>query len=107
MMQPRADPVGLFDAHYRAFLETLTHVRADLHRYCTRMTGSVFDGEDVMQETLFEAYRKIEALDVRCALDADAKTFVPAVNSRLRERFGVFHSTIQVDYADCLDEHHK
>jgi cobalt-zinc-cadmium efflux system protein len=46
-------------------------------------------------------------LHVRCALDADAKTFVPAVNSRLRERFGVSHSTIQVDYADCLDEHHK
>ena len=68
MMQPRADPVGLFDVHYRAFLETLTHVRADLHRYCTRMTGSVFDGEDVMQETLFEAYRKIEALDDPSAL---------------------------------------
>jgi RNA polymerase sigma-70 factor, ECF subfamily len=67
-MQPRGDPVGLFDMHYRAFLETLTHVRADLHRYCTRMTGSVFGGEDVMQETLFEAYRKIEALDDPSAL---------------------------------------
>ena len=73
MMQPRADPVGLFDAHYRAFLETLTHVRADLHRYCTRMTGSVFDGEDVMQETLFEAYRKIEALDDPSALQTQRR----------------------------------
>lgn len=62
-MQPRVDPTGLFDARYAAFLATVTHLRAELHRYCTRMTGSVLDGEDVMQESLFEAYRKIEMLD--------------------------------------------
>ncbi len=55
-------PSGLFDAQYRAFLETVTHVRGDLHRYCARMTGSVFDGEDVAQEALFEAYRNITTL---------------------------------------------
>jgi RNA polymerase sigma-70 factor, ECF subfamily len=27
------------------------------------MTGSVLDGEDIMQETLFEAYRKLDLLD--------------------------------------------
>ena len=64
----RTDPDGLFDARYRAFLETVTHLRADLHRYCARMTGSVLDGEDVMQEALFEAYRKIEKLDDLAAL---------------------------------------
>ena len=52
-------PGGLFDARYRAFLETVTHLRGDLHRYCARMTGSALDGEDVMQESLFEAYRKL------------------------------------------------
>jgi RNA polymerase sigma-70 factor (ECF subfamily) len=62
-MQPRVDPTGLFDARYAAFLGTVTHLRAELHRYCTRMTGSALDGEDVMQESLFEAYRKIEMLD--------------------------------------------
>ncbi|MER9584929.1 RNA polymerase sigma factor [Mesorhizobium sp. M0276] len=55
--------IGLFDARYRAFLETVSGVRAQLHRYCTRMTGSRLDGEDLMQETLFEAYTKIETLD--------------------------------------------
>jgi RNA polymerase sigma-70 factor, ECF subfamily len=55
-------PRGLFDAQYRAFLETMTHFRGDLHRYCARMTGSVFDGEDIAQGALFEAYRKIETL---------------------------------------------
>src|SRR5258708_15449994 len=56
-------PNGLFDARYRAFLETVSDVRAQLHRYCARMTGSRLDGEDLMQETLFEAYTKIETLD--------------------------------------------
>jgi RNA polymerase sigma-70 factor (ECF subfamily) len=32
------------------------------------MTGSVLDGEDVMQEALFEAYRKIDMLDDASAL---------------------------------------
>ena len=59
---------GVFDTRYRAFLETVTHTRADLHRYCARMTGSVFDGEDVAQEALFEAYGKIETLAEPSAL---------------------------------------
>src|SRR5690348_527292 len=62
-MQPRTDPTGLFDIRYAAFLETVVHLRERLHRYCARMTGSVIDAEDVMQEALFEAYRKIETLD--------------------------------------------
>ncbi|CAN7645174.1 RNA polymerase sigma factor [Rhizobium leguminosarum] len=56
-------PAGLFDTRYRAFLETVAAVRAQLHRYCARMTGSRLDGEDLVQETLFEAYTKIETLD--------------------------------------------
>ncbi|MER8545007.1 sigma-70 family RNA polymerase sigma factor [Mesorhizobium sp. M0323] len=56
-------PTGLFDARYRAFLETVSGARAQLHRYCARMTGSRLDGEDLVQETLFEAYTKIETLD--------------------------------------------
>jgi RNA polymerase sigma factor (sigma-70 family) len=34
-----------------------------LHRYCSRMTGSVLDGEDIVQEALFQAYRKREMFD--------------------------------------------
>src|ERR1700760_2028852 len=55
--------VGLFDDRYRAFLETLVEVRPKLHRYCARMAGSVMDGEDVVQESLFEAYRKLDQYD--------------------------------------------
>src|SRR5215470_9716630 len=54
---------GPFEARYLAFLETITHLRPSLHRYCTRMTGSVMDGEDIVQEALFHAYRKIDSFD--------------------------------------------
>jgi len=37
------------------FLELVAEVRPELHRYCTRMTGSIFDGEDVVQDTLAKA----------------------------------------------------
>jgi len=45
----------LHDARTR-FLELVAEVRPDLHRYCARMTGSVADGEDIVQETLARAY---------------------------------------------------
>ncbi len=56
-------PSGPFEARYRAFLETITQLRPSLHRYCARMTGSIMDGEDVVQEALFEAYRKLDKYD--------------------------------------------
>jgi RNA polymerase sigma-70 factor (ECF subfamily) len=37
------------------FEEALTALRPRLHRYCARMTGSVFDGEDVLQDSLEKA----------------------------------------------------
>lgn len=54
---------GPFDARYLAFLETISQLRPRLHRYCSRMTGSVMDGEDLVQESLFQAYRKLETFD--------------------------------------------
>ena len=38
-----------------AFDLLLRDMRPKLHRYCARMTGSVIDGEDVVQETLVRA----------------------------------------------------
>src|SRR5690242_4097231 len=38
------------------FMDLVDELRPELHRYCTRMTGSVFDGEDVVQDTLAKAY---------------------------------------------------
>lgn len=54
---------GPSEPRYLAFLETLAQLRPRLHRYCARMTGSVLDGEDVAQEALFQAFRKLDTYD--------------------------------------------
>src|SRR5919204_1408352 len=54
---------GRLDVRYRAFLETVALLRPKLHRYCARMTGSTLDGEDVVQEALFDAYRHLDTYD--------------------------------------------
>jgi RNA polymerase sigma-70 factor (ECF subfamily) len=44
-------------AEARAEFEKLVgEIRPELHRYCARMTGSVVDGEDVVQDTLAKAF---------------------------------------------------
>src|SRR6267154_3415722 len=63
MDTPDVDDRGTSHPRYLAFLETITHLRASLHRYCSRMTGSVLDGEDVVQDALFQAYRKLDTFD--------------------------------------------
>ena len=49
------------EAHQR-FVELVAEVRPELFRYCARMTGSVFDGEDVVQETLAKAHHALGKL---------------------------------------------
>lgn len=60
-VSPPAD--GALEARYLAFIETITDLRPRLHRYCARMTGSVLDGEDVVQDALFQAYRRLDTFD--------------------------------------------
>jgi RNA polymerase sigma-70 factor (ECF subfamily) len=57
------EDAGRFDARYLAFLETISQLRPQLHRYCSRMTGSITDGEDVVQDSLFRAYRSLDTYD--------------------------------------------
>src|SRR6476620_1563171 len=38
------------------FLGLVAGVRPELHRYCARLTGSVIEGEDIVQETLAKAF---------------------------------------------------
>src|SRR5258708_39520201 len=45
---------GAADAR-QVFDRLLAELRPKLHRYCARMTGSVIDGEDVVQEALVKA----------------------------------------------------
>jgi RNA polymerase sigma-70 factor (ECF subfamily) len=52
----------------RRFLALVDELRPDLHRYCTRMTGSPIDGEDVVQDTLARAYYELAELKEMPAL---------------------------------------
>jgi len=38
------------------FLAIVDGVRPELHRYCARLTGSVIEGEDIVQDTLAKAF---------------------------------------------------
>ncbi len=48
-------PSGLADAREQ-FLAIVEGVRPELHRYCARLTGSVIEGEDIVQDTLAKVF---------------------------------------------------
>jgi len=45
-----------------AFERLLGELRPKLHRYCARITGSVIDGEDVLQEAIVNAMVAAETM---------------------------------------------
>ncbi|HEY6876651.1 MAG TPA: sigma-70 family RNA polymerase sigma factor [Polyangiales bacterium] len=52
-----------FAANRQQFMELVAAIRPELHRYCARMTGSIADGEDVVQDTLARAYFALAELE--------------------------------------------
>jgi len=48
-------PASLAEAREQ-FLALVESVRPELHRYCARLTGSVIEGEDIVQEALARAF---------------------------------------------------
>jgi RNA polymerase sigma-70 factor (ECF subfamily) len=56
---PNTDLADLLSASRRRFVDSVAGVRPRLHRYCSRMTGSALDGEDMVQEVLAQAYYKL------------------------------------------------
>src|SRR6478752_8745614 len=59
-----SDPVvSALHEGMRRFLELVSGIRPDLHRYCARMTGSVADGEDIVQDTLARAYYALSEME--------------------------------------------
>src|SRR6202022_3376594 len=85
----------------------LVEMRPKLHRYCARMTGSVIDGEDVLQDALFKA---VEAFpSARPLHNPEGWLFRIAHNTSLdflrrRARQEAVHSAEEVEMiADQLD----
>jgi RNA polymerase sigma-70 factor (ECF subfamily) len=48
---------------WRNYLDSLARYRSDLHRYCRRLTGNVWDGEDLMQDTLVRVFSMLGKID--------------------------------------------
>ena len=48
-------PASLAEAREQ-FLALVDGLRPELHRYCARLTGSVIEGEDIVQDTLAKAF---------------------------------------------------
>lgn len=46
------------------FEELISTIRPKLHRYCARMTGSVVEAEDVVQDALAKAYYQLSTTEV-------------------------------------------
>jgi RNA polymerase sigma-70 factor (ECF subfamily) len=49
-------PLAAVTAAREEFLASVETIRPELHRYCARLTGSVIEGEDIVQETLARAF---------------------------------------------------
>src|SRR6266850_2405037 len=57
-----SDIIGVLEQGRRQFLALVGEIRPELLRYCARMTGSVADGEDVVQDTLARGYYELSQL---------------------------------------------
>jgi RNA polymerase sigma-70 factor (ECF subfamily) len=48
---------------WRSFLDDLVPFRPDLHRYCRRLTGNVWDAEDLVQDALLRVFGLMGKMD--------------------------------------------
>jgi RNA polymerase sigma-70 factor (ECF subfamily) len=51
-----SDPHATIANAREQFLAMVAAIRPELHRYCARLTGSVIDGEDIVQDALAKAF---------------------------------------------------
>ena len=61
-------PIGGVDLS--EFLALVGDLRPDLHRYCARLTGSVMDGEDIVQDSLASAFVALKTLEAAPSMRA-------------------------------------
>jgi len=54
--------VGLAADAWLRYLELLDDFRPDLYRYCRRLTGNVWDAEDLVQDTLEQGFARLGLL---------------------------------------------
>ena len=52
---------------WRRYLDALAPLRPELHRYCCRLTGNVWDGEDLVQDALVRVFSLLGKVDADLA----------------------------------------
>jgi RNA polymerase sigma-70 factor (ECF subfamily) len=55
---------------HEAFRKLVEPIRRDLHRFCYRMLGSFHDAEDILQDGLLKAWRRLGTYDGRASFRA-------------------------------------
>src|SRR5215831_11393701 len=64
--EPVSDQTAkLLRAAWFRYLDTVGETRPALYRYCRRMTGNIWDAEDLLQDTLLRGFGAIGRGDVR------------------------------------------
>src|SRR5688500_13102600 len=56
MLSRMTNPLGEMARAREEFLALVSDVRPELHRYCARLTCSVIEGEDIVQDALAKAF---------------------------------------------------
>lgn len=55
------------------YLDSIEAVRPRLHAYCFKLTGSVWDAEDLVQDTLLRGFGSVGRADMSPGVDADGR----------------------------------
>ena len=67
MTEPESNPAFHVQADirgpWRRYLDAFAPLRPALHRYCCRLTGNVWDGEDLMQDALLRMFGLLGKID--------------------------------------------
>jgi RNA polymerase sigma-70 factor (ECF subfamily) len=65
MLEPSDEPsfAGDLRAAWAGFVDLIEPLRPDLYSYCRRLTGSVWDAEDLVQDTLLRAFGRWGAMN--------------------------------------------
>jgi RNA polymerase sigma-70 factor (ECF subfamily) len=76
-------PEGTTDETARAmrqlwfdYLDTIEPARPRLHSYCLKLTGSIFDAEDLLQETLLKGFGSIGRAELPSETFPDARAYL-------------------------------
>jgi len=70
-------------APWRRYLDELAPLRPELHRYCVRLTGNVWEGEDLVQEALLRVFSLLGKLDADVAKLEQPRAYLVRTATRI------------------------